>query len=216
MLPLFLSLVAFLFLWGGPVALESPIFGIPSVYADDGEDDDDDDDRPIGPTHQDLQDEFSAQHDMIKQDIADVKALVEALDGGVPLCGAGTEGQRFVVNGPEVCDNTTGRYWEQSPSLSSFVWSDAVTHCATLNLGNDQIYRLAEIQELFSLADFRQIGSNIPPGNPFNNWQSFHYWSATEVVNAPSFAWVMGFGSDSNPLITLPKDNFGSPAWCVR
>jgi len=39
-----LSLVAFLFLWGGTSYLEGPILGIPAVYADDDDDEDDDDD----------------------------------------------------------------------------------------------------------------------------------------------------------------------------
>ena len=65
-------------------------------------------------------------HTGLDQKLDQVLAEISNLMVGAP-CGLGTEGERFVVNGPEVCDNTTGLYWEQSPSTSVFNWQGAKT-----------------------------------------------------------------------------------------
>ena len=50
----------------------------------------------------------------------------------------------------EVCDNTTGRHWEQMPDSTVRTWQAAVDHCLALGAG----YRLAEIKELLGLVDY--------------------------------------------------------------
>lgn len=65
--------------------------------------------------------EFSQQHNMIKDDLAaaqaaiqadlaTLQAAVDALEPGVggPACGPGTAVGRFVINGGDACDTTTG------------------------------------------------------------------------------------------------------------
>ena len=183
--------------------------------------------------------EMSAQHGMIQQDIddaqtaiqadlAEVKDLVEALDGqGAPPCGAGTEGQRFVVddsNDPtEVCDNTTGLYWEQSPSRSAFVWSPdggattpAIDHCTGLDLGNGQVYRLAEVKELVSLVDYSEFtpaGALNDPNGPFEDVLAGSYWSAPPLAFNPAFAWGVNFGDG---VVDTDFKGIDFHAWCVR
>ena len=160
--------------------------------------------------------EMTLQHDMIKQDIADVKALVEALEVGAP-CGAGTEGQRFVVSedGKEVCDNTTGLYWEQSPTTNTFNHANALTHCSTLDLGNGQTYSLPEIKKLISLVDYSQFDPALPLGHPFSNIlspsTSFNYWSATpSSINS---AWAVTFNRGQ---VLHPGTANNNQAWCAR
>jgi len=188
-----------------------------------------------------IKDEMSQQHDMLKTEhedtqtaIADVKALVEALDGGGgagagPLCGAGTEGQRFVPDDPttptEVCDNTTGLYWEHSPSTAFFQWSTdppadtntpAKDHCTGLNLGNGQAYRLAEVKELISLVDYgvpNQATALNDPNGPFEDVQSAGYWSASPLAGGPPSAWNVNF---SNGSVLGNGKVFDRRAWCVR
>ena len=118
---------------------------------------------------------MSAQHEMIKQDlsdaqtaiqtdIAEVKALLEALNA--PPCGAGTEGQRFVPDTTEVCDNTTGLFWALTPEIP-LSQPAALSHCADLDLGNGQTYRLPEVNELSSLVDYTQFNPALPEFHPF-------------------------------------------------
>jgi len=114
--------------------------------------------------------EMAAQHDMIQQDISDaqtaiqgdlttLQAAVDAL-AAPPPCGAGTEGQRFVADTEEVCDNTTGLYWVKMPDATVRNHAAALTHCAGLDLGNSQTYRLPEASMIFgSRAAFRSFNS---------------------------------------------------------
>ena len=173
--------------------------------------------------------ETTAQHDMIKANLADVetelarrmqevKELVEVLEpGGAPPCGPGTEALRFVVNGLEVCDNTTGLYWEQSPSTSFFTWDSAKNvHCPNLDLGNGKVYRLPVIKELISLLDHSQSGPPLPIGHPFGNvGPSASYWSAQPSVDFLTEAWYVRF--PTGLLLTASMALVDGPlAWCVR
>ena len=66
--------------------------------------------------------------DGLDQKLDQVLADIRNIMVGAP-CSQGTAGQRFVGNGQEVCDNTTGLYWEQSPSTSeAFAWSSNEGH----------------------------------------------------------------------------------------
>ena len=69
--------------------------------------------------HGNVQYKLTHQHSMIEADLGDLSTAIQAVQDAVdalkpgyagPPCGAGTEGQRFVVspNGTEVCDNTRG------------------------------------------------------------------------------------------------------------
>ncbi len=169
--------------------------------------------------------EMAAQHDMLKtgQDdtqtalgatqtaIAEVKALVQGMT--LPLCGVGTEGQRFVEDGTEVCDNTTGLYWVKTPDATRRNHATAVIHCATLDLSNSQTYRLPEMQELVNLLDYSQFNPALPAGHSFVNVQLSSYWSATTVANFPTGAWlvIVGAGNVKPDFKTLELF-----VWCVR
>ena len=117
--------------------------------------------------------------------------------------------------GGAVFDRETGLVWEQSPSLSDFVWSDAQVHCNQLSTGGRLGWRLPTIQELASLVDTIRGNPALPPGHPFSNVQSFLYWSATTLASNTSRAWFVNFlngvvGDDSK---TDPNFPF---VWCVR
>ena len=159
---------------------------------------------------------------MLKDQIDMLKAQVAEL--GRP-CGPGTEGERFVLfaGGTEVCDNTTGRIWEQSPSQTTYMWGpnegmpNAVNHCATLAL-NGEVWRLAEVKELLSLVDYSKSNQGVAlnaPNGPFANVRSAAYWSATEFFDNPvTEAWQVDFtfggvGTQGNKL-SLRN------AFCVR
>jgi len=172
--------------------------------------------------------EMSAQHDMIKQDLSDaqtaiqadlaeVKALVEALEPGpaAPPCGAGTEGERFVTSGDntEVCDNTTGLSWVKMPDLTKRNHAAAITHCAGLDLGNGQTYRLPEVKEFISLVDYSQSNPALPPGHPFMNVQVLAYWTPATRATNPANAWYVNFGNGDVNTFIKTGNLF---VWCAR
>ncbi|MDA1305583.1 MAG: DUF1566 domain-containing protein [Nitrospirae bacterium] len=132
---------------------------------------------------------------------------------GTPLCGAGTEGQRFVPDDPttptEYCDNTTGLIWPKTPDATTRDWATAVTYCQGLGGG----HRLPFVNELHSLVDYSQADPALPAGHPFMNVGSFRTWSATTVADSPPSAWIVFFflGTVSAPL---KSDTLF--VWCVR
>lgn len=53
-----------------------------------------------------------------------------------------------------VTDNVTGLVWEQDPTDTAAVWSDAVDYCEALSLGGSDDWRIPILKELFSISDF--------------------------------------------------------------
>ena len=53
-----------------------------------------------------------------------------------------------------VTDLNTGLTWQQSPSSSSFTWSEAVDYCDDLVLAGYSDWRIPSLKELFSISDF--------------------------------------------------------------
>jgi len=158
-------------------------------------------------------DELAADHTLILDQLDHIQSLIEH-----PLCGAGTEAQRFVVSADdtEVCDNNTGLHWERAPSGGG-VWLDAVAHCVTLDLGNGQVYRLPEIRELHSLVDYSRHGWAIPAGHPFigvGGSSVALIWSSTPSSIFPETrVWEITFAQGQ--VIDVGKD-VSRRAWCVH
>jgi len=171
--------------------------------------------------HKDLR----ADHEQLEYDnrkthewLGKIETAIEALEPAAPLCGAGTEGQRFVPDDPttptEYCDNTTGLSWVKTPDSTARPQAAAITHCDTLdNSGNGQTYRLPEVKELISLVDYSQSSPALPAGHPFMNVQSSVYWSATTSAGNPTGAWVVVF-SVGGVGSSFKSD--GLFVWCVR
>jgi len=172
-----------------------------------------------GPDHSDLRSDhgnLAIDHDGLSEKLNEVLESINNLVVG-PLCGAGTEGQRFVVSadGKEVCDNTTGRYWEQAPNPGNGVFhATAILSCANLDLGNGQSYRLPEIKELISLVDYSQMAPALPAGHPFSNiLLGTRYWSKTVDARDSTRFWYMDTRTGSIPVC---GETCTFKYWCVR
>ena len=133
-------------------------------------------------------------------------------------CGVSPVRQRFVVSqdGTEVCDNTTGLRWEQTPDPTLDISQPAaLTHCPTVGMN----YRLPEIRELHSLIDYaegNQATALNTPNGPFTNVQSAAYWSATSWVVADSTKWAVDFGFSRSGQVFTDFGGGGNAVWCVR
>ena len=77
-------------------------------------------------------------------------------------------------------------------SEATTVWIDAINAEGGTGLGGHSDWRIPNIRELQSLADYGHFGPAIHPDVP-GQTASLQYWSATVPVNAPAQAWNVNF-----------------------
>ncbi len=117
-------------------------------------------------------------------------------------------------NGEAVLDKETVRVWEQSPDTGVHNWFNALSHCYARNVGGRRGWRLPTIEELTSLVDPNNPGGDpdLPPGHPFDNVQSFNYWSATTNAGGTNSAWLVSL----NGSVMIGGKSADVFVWCVR
>ena len=140
--------------------------------------------------------------------------------GGNPIdCGGtGQDGEyqkgvawpnpRFTDNGNgTVTDNLTGLLWLKNVNSNCFgqkkSWATALSDANNLEAGYCGLadgsrpgdWRLPNVKELESLADFSQYDPALPGGHPFTGVQSGeedYYWSSTTFATDTASAWYVG------------------------
>ncbi len=117
-----------------------------------------------------------------------------------------------------VVDNLTGLIWDKNANRKSTarLWSDALRDCNTLVINDQSDWRLPNIRELHSLADYSEYNPTLHNGGaPFENVQSNHYWSSTTFMGDPgNDAWNLNFFKGN-----ITRDHRESNyfyVWCVR
>lgn len=148
--------------------------------------------------------------------------------------GAAWPNPRFTDNrNGTVTDNLSGLTWVQAADcLGRAAWADALKAAAALANGRcgltDQSragdWRLPNIIELRSLADFGSYNPALPAGHPFKNFESAVYWSSSTVPAFPALGWfstmAVGphvFDLKVNTFRVLPvKGGLGSTAKLPR
>ena len=119
------------------------------------------------------------------------------LGGGVAVDDASP---RFTDNtNGTVTDNLTGLIWlKDIGAFGDRNWTNGLNDCATLNTGEHGLsdgsaqgdWRLPNVRELFTIADFGQSIPALPPGHPFTNYISWpEYWSSTTDDSNKTYAW---------------------------
>jgi len=155
-----------------------------------------------------------SDHMQIQQELENLLETMKTMTTTTPalLCGAGTDGQRYVLSkdGQSVCDNTTGYHWEQSPSTLTFNQEKAMAHCASLGGG----YRLPGIKELATVMDY-SVGdqATLLNAGPFSGLFFADYWTATPYAPITTASWAINFRNGDFGAATNWKS---FPAWCVR
>ena len=122
-----------------------------------------------------------------------------------------------VFGGAAVRDNETGLVWEQSPSIATQTWTNAVDHCAEKTVGRRKGWRSPSFAELASLVDptVPSPGVSLPPGHPFADIQFFdgRFWTATTDAATPTNARQVNIKTGS--VGSLGKAT-NLNVWCVR
>ncbi len=157
-------------------------------------------------------------------------------EDGEHQAGVGAPAPRFSNNSDgTITDNLTGLVWLQDancPSTAPMLWQEALDWVAQFNttaIACDNYtamtftdWRLPNVKELASLADYGQGTPAVTPGHPFLNLQfgqppdyvSPLYWSSTSptffATNA--YALLIDFGGIGTP----DKDTASHFVWPVR
>ncbi len=98
-----------------------------------------------------------------------------------------------------ITDNNTGLMWAKDGTGvgcmggATFTWATAIDTCNNLTCATYTDWRLPNVRELQSIADYGRDNPAIDP--IFINTQSNNYWSSTTYHNITSYAWLVTFGS---------------------
>lgn len=174
------------------------------------------------------EDQTEIQDDQLEI-LEDQGEIIKLLEVTMPppsfLCPGGEPGQRWVPteDGLEVCDATTGIYWQQNPGVNNngneVDWFDAKNWCETFarfDLNSNQDYKLPEEEDLYGIFDHEVDGPPTLPSNVFDGIQeNARYWTNTESGGSAFSIRIIsntlnGVGGESK---TVSANHFG---WCVR
>lgn len=97
-------------------------------------------------------------------------------------------------------DNVTGLVWvtnQVDAGLSGgYAWDGALTACEGLNYATYTDWRLPNVKELQSIADYSRYDPGINTAY-FLNTQNNFYWSSTTYVPGTISAWFVSFSNGS-------------------
>ena len=120
-------------------------------------------------------------------------------------------------------DNRTGLMWVTNPvdagMTVTYSWEGALKACK-LYIGGAGTYagysdwRLPNIRELMSIADYGRASSPKINGTYFLNMQGAKHWSSTTYMPNPDYAWLADFSNGT--VDGLSKTNIAYYARCVR
>ena len=105
-----------------------------------------------------------------------------------------------------ITDSTSGLIWQKCTAgqgtitgdcstggAVQYSWSNAISYCEALNLGNRLDWRLPNINEITTIIDFTKSSGPLINSNIFPNTISNAYYSSTTVSYNTNNAWVLAF-----------------------
>ncbi len=103
----------------------------------------------------------------------------------------------FTDNGDgTITDNKTGLMWMKETAENQMTWKKALSYCAKLEYAGYDDWRLPNIKELRSIADYSTYNPAIDT-NFFPDTKLSYYWSSTTSSLNTGHAWRVHF-SDGN------------------
>ena len=119
---------------------------------------------------------------------------------GLYKTGCQPEGRYIDLGDGTVTDNCTGLMWQKNTADTSgdgkitpqdgLAWADALAFCEKLSFAGHDDWRLPNVQELLSIADYGRVFPSIDP--VFGALSSF-YWTSTSGMGSPGCAWFVVF-----------------------
>ena len=116
-----------------------------------------------------------------------------------PVDGGGSAVFRDNGNGT-VTDLKTGFIWQKADDGNKRKWEDGKAYCKALALGGLSPWRMPELKELETVAEY---GRSQYVMNPAFSYQHSNYWTASPSVQEPSKASTIGFSDSAS--IAFPK-----------
>lgn len=133
------------------------------------------------------------------------------------VSGQSVTSQSFTDNSDgTITDNVTGLMWQREDDDISRTWVEAIMYCQTLSLAGYNDWRLPNIKELESLADYT-TSSPAVNSTYFPGLSASRYWSSTTAPAASSDdtrAWTVNF--DLGYIEDRSKLTGGWAVQCVR
>ena len=137
-------------------------------------------------------------------------------DDGTYEKGYPKTGARFVDNGDgTITDKATGLMWAKDGNGagcnngSTLAWAAAITFAEGLSFAGYSDWRLPNVKELMSIADYSRSSPTIDP--LFTNTPSGNYWSSTTVADYTDGAWGVGFNDGSVDDVSKGFDYYVRP-----
>ncbi len=106
-----------------------------------------------------------------------------------------------------VTDSSTRLTWQQTEP-GQMAWTNALSYCSSLNLGGVSGWRLPDIKELTSIADYLSTTSVAINSTFFPNAAASSYISSTSYAKSPYSSWAVDF-SDGGVNYGYPKSGVG-------
>lgn len=99
---------------------------------------------------------------------------------------------RQTINGDEVVvDKNTKLMWQKADDGVTRTWQGAIDYCDALSFGGYTDWRLPEMFELKTIADYGRLDPAIDTS--VFDCRSSYYWSATTNANSTDSAWNVYF-----------------------
>ncbi|MDP2933348.1 MAG: DUF1566 domain-containing protein [bacterium] len=122
-----------------------------------------------------------------------------------------------------VTDNCTGLMWKQcsegqtgsdctGDSALYYIWTEALAQCEGLTYAGSGDWRLPNMKELVSIANYQNVYPAIDTAY-FPNTQSDYYWSSTTYAAYPYGAWIVNFNGG---YVYNDNKDYGNYVRCVR
>jgi hypothetical protein len=121
--------------------------------------------------------------------------------------GCPREGRFVESDGETVTDTCTGLVWQKNAPPESYSWQDALQYCESLTLGGHGEWRLPNVRELQSIADYGRVR---PSTDPIFQGATVNFWSSSTNAGNSDQAWSVNFSVGS----VIPDSK--SFSWYVR
>jgi hypothetical protein len=130
---------------------------------------------------------------------------------------------RFTDNGNgTVTDKLSGLIWmKNANAFGQRTWTQAMSDANGLKSGSADLadgseagdWRLANLRELQSLADYSKVSPALPENHPFTGVMTTYYWTSTTYAYNTDGAWTIGY-ADGYASAYYKTDSYY--VWCVR